>query len=584
MTLRPGFSALFLVFISLGIYYPTIFAPLNSLDDQLLVQQLFNQQSFSFARHFNPGGTYDYFRPLLTLTFEVDKYVGGLQESFMHLVNILLHTLNVVLVFMLARQFAFFVKRKGTLLPFLSAALFALHPLNTEAVNWIAGRTDLLAGSFVFASLICILAALERHSILWGSAGAVALLGGSLCKETALFLVPGIFLLLLWRPSSDQNAWPGRWGIMALCLAVVGGYFTLRWGAFATDRGGGHIIKFVNKLVTVPSRTVTGGTQVSAPFPYLDAVLVVLKATGFYVSKFFNPLPLNFAITRVAPLFILPGVIVAGILPALAFRRRPVGIFFILSAILGSSALLVVFTRVAWTPIAERYMYISCGLFAVAFVFGAASLVERLNAQKVCRIAVPLVLAAAAFVTVDRNIVWQDNLTLYQDTVRKSPDFGPARNELAMSLYAHNRPKEARSIIESTRIPEGQTASLNKAVVLAEQGEYGGARAILTKRLLNPGAHEVRILTLLVKATSEMAEKVADQSEKRSLYQEIVGRLARLEQLTHDPFHWYRMGRVYLILNNRQEAGRCFSEAAKRFSADSIYKGPATKLARDLAK
>jgi protein O-mannosyl-transferase len=582
MTLKPRFTVLFLIFISLGVYYPTIFAPLNSLDDQLLVQHLINQEGFSFARHFAPTGTYDYFRPLLTLTFEVDKYVGGVQESFMHLVNILLHTLNVILVFMLARRFAIFVRREDILLPFLSAALFALHPLNTEAVNWIAGRADLLAGTFVFVSLICILAALERHSIIWGIAGVVALFGGSLCKETALFLIPGIFLLFIWRPFSDRNPWSGRWGLFALCFAVLGAYFTLRLSVYATDRGVSHTVKLVTQMNTPLSSTATGSTPVDGLFSLLNALSVVLKVTGYYVSKLFQPMPLNFAIFRVDQLFLLPGLIVAGVLPVLMFRRRPVGTLFILSALLGSSALLVVFTKMAWTPIAERYMYIPCGLFAVAAVFGAAPLIERFNAQKVCRVAIPLMLVTAAFVTVERNIVWQDNLTLYQDTVHKSPDFGPAKNELAMALYAHNRPKEARRIIESTYIPGGQAASFNEAVVLEEIGDYEGARSILTKRLVNPGAYEVRILTMLVKVTSEMAEKVPDQSEKRIHYMEIVGWLERLEKLTNNPFHWYQLGRVHLILKNRLEAQRCFSEAARRFPDDSIYKGPATKLARTL--
>ena len=173
MSIRPGFLCLFLIFLSLGVYYPTLFAPYNSLDDQLLVQQLLNQESFSFARHFAPGGTYDYYRPLLTLTYDIDKYVGGLQESFMHLVNVSLHTINVVLIFLLAGRFSVVVGRKGNLLPFVSAALFSLHPLNTEAVNWIAARTDVLAATFVFSTLLCILTALEHRSLVLGGVGAL---------------------------------------------------------------------------------------------------------------------------------------------------------------------------------------------------------------------------------------------------------------------------------------------------------------------------------------------------------------------------------------------------------------------------
>ena len=582
MNIKPVFLCLLLVFLSLGVYYPTLFAPYNSLDDQLLTQQLLNQGSFSFARHFAPGGTYDYYRPLVTLTFEIDRYVGGLQESFMHLVNILLHTLNVVLVFMLARRFAVIVGREGNLLPFLSATLFCLHPLNTEAVNWITARTDLLACTFVLTSLLCILKALENRSLVWCAAGAVTLFGGSLCKETALFLLPGIFFLLFWRTKTVRPPWPGRWALPVFCLVALAGYFAMRWGAYTTDRGLSHTAKLVAQMSTiVPATNATGSGTTT--FPLLEAGRVALKVSGFYASKLFQPFPLNFAIDRVNGVFLLPGLLLAGILPLLAVRRRPVGVFFILSALMGSSALLVVFTGLAWTPVAERYMYIPCSLFAVAVVFGSAGLVERLGLQKICFALLPVLFATCAWATVNRNIVWQDNLTLYQDTVRKSPDFGPARNELAQALYAHNRPEEAAALVATARISDGQTSSLNQSAVLTEQGHYHEARTMLRKRLANPGGSEVRILEMLVKATSEMAEKETNKAVAPVLYHEIVGWLERLEQLTHNPFHWYRLGRVHLILKNRQEAGRCFSEAAKRLPDDSIYKKPASRLARDLA-
>lgn len=582
MNIKPGFLVIFLVFLSLGVYYSSLFAPYNLLDDQLLVQQLLNQDSFSFARHFAPGGTYDYYRPLVTLAFEIDKYVGGLQESFMHLVNILLHTLNVILIFLLARRFAIIVGSEGNLLPFLSSALFCLHPLNTEAVNWITGRTDLLAGTFVFSSLLFMLKALERRSLLWGGAGAISLLGGALCKETALFLLPGIFFLLVWRPSAARVVWTGRWLILALCTGSVLGYFALRWGAFATDRGIGHTAKFIAQVVTAAPiiHTTPSGTH---PVHLMDMARTILKVSGFYVIKLFQPLPLNFAINRVDGSYLVPGVALAFVLPILVFRRRPVGVFFLLSALLGSSALLVVFTRLAWTPVAERYMYIPSGLFSVAVVFGSAMVVERLRWQKICPVVVPLILGTCAWATVERNIVWQDNLTLYEDTVRKSPDFGPARNQLALALYTYNRTAEATTLLASLPISEGQSASLNQAALMIGQRRYGDARAILFQSLANPGANEERILEMLVKATSEMAEQSKGRVKKRMLYGEVAGWLERLECLTHNAFHWYRLGRVYLILNNRHEAQRCFSEAARRLPSDSIFKEPAAKLARKLA-
>ena len=225
MKIKPVYQLLLLIFVVLGVYYPTLFAPYNSLDDQLLVNQLLNQKGFSFARHFSPGGTYDYFRPLLTLTFEVDKYLGGLEETFMHFVNVLLHTLNVVLIYLLTRRLCFFVEREPDWIPFLAASLFALHPINAEAVNWIMGRTDIMAGSFVFLTLIFLLRSFEKRNLFWAAGSAVTLLLGTLCKETALFMVPGACFLLICRPVSGPDSWRLRWLIPGFYGVAVASYF-----------------------------------------------------------------------------------------------------------------------------------------------------------------------------------------------------------------------------------------------------------------------------------------------------------------------------------------------------------------------
>ncbi|MDD2582598.1 MAG: glycosyltransferase family 39 protein [Desulfuromonadaceae bacterium] len=584
MKLKVNYFCLFLIFISLVVYYPTMFAPLNSLDDYLFVEQLLNRDTFSLKSHFAPGGTYDYYRPLLTLTFELDKYIGGLEESFMHLVNILLHTLNVILVFLLARRFTRFVGREGDLLPFLAAVLFCLHPINTEAVNWIAGRTDLLAATFVLVFLILFFKALDCQSIVWGGISATALFCGFLCKETALFILPGIFLLMFWRPQSPHKTWHARWMIIGFCLAAVAVYFTLRWGAYTTDRGIGNTAKLVAQVAASVRPDFSSVTASTPNFPFLEAIRVILKVSGYYAAKLFQPLPLNFAIDRVGSWYILPGLILVILLIFQVIRRRPVGVFFLMSAFLGSSALFVVFTRLAWTPIAERYMYIPCSFFSIAVIFGAADMIDRMNLQKMVPPFVTFLFASSAWATVNRNIVWQDNLTLYQDTVLKSPNFSPAKNELAIALYAHGRTKEADEIIACISEVSNQRSSLNQAAIMWKNKEYEGARRILIQRLQSPGDLEINILEMLVKITGEMADKESNYSSKRTLYTQMLDWLELIEKRTHNPFYWYRLGRVHLMLNNRAEAQRCFNLAAINLPKNSIYSVPAARLAKNLSK
>jgi len=584
MKLLPFYQFLLLIFVTLCVYYPTLFVPFNSLDDQIFASNLLNQQGFSLNRHFSPGGASNYYRPLLTLSFEIDKYVGGLQESFMHLINVLVHLLNVILVWLIARRFGKLLQRPSVWLPLIAALLFALHPINTEAVNWIAGRTDLLAGTFVFISLYALLEFIDRRNLLWGVISAVALFGGALCKETALFFVPGACFLLFCRLARGRLVWPLRWVILVLYGVSITIYFYLRWGALHTDRGLGHTAKLAAQTIGI-APPASDGVVSATIFPWLDALTVVFKASGFYVFKLFQPLPLNFAIHQIDTFFIIPGIALFIVLIVFIYRRQMICWPFLVSASIAVSALFVIFTQLAWTPIAERYMYLPCGPFVIGIVYVVGTKFTPRVKQRTTIVLISLFLGGAAWLTASRNVVWQDNLTLYQDAVRQSPDFAPARNQLALALKTHNRNAEANEILASNKMSVSNNASLNVASALFEQGDYAAARDKLLHRLKeNPGGLEPRILEMLVRVTSEYLGDINDETLKRNGYKDILVWLERIKEISSTGFNYYRIGRIQLLLEDKVAAQHAFAEAARRFPADSIYFKPATKLATDLAQ
>ncbi len=83
----------------------------------------------------------------------MDKFIWGLEESFMHLENIFFHLANTLLVYAVARRAADYLTNTIPSCTVRAALFFAIHPLNTEVVNWISGRTDLLAGFFLFLAM-----------------------------------------------------------------------------------------------------------------------------------------------------------------------------------------------------------------------------------------------------------------------------------------------------------------------------------------------------------------------------------------------------------------------------------------------
>ncbi|GAM11520.1 transmembrane and TPR repeat-containing protein 3 [Geobacter sp. OR-1] len=149
--MRIRYQIMLLIIVVLGAYYPSLSAPLNSVDDPGMYSYLLNTDNFSLRSLFFPGRSGGYYRPLLVLSFLFDKYVWGLELSFMHLGNILVHLCNAILVYFITHKASTLIGRQATYFPLTAAILFAVHPIGTESVCWISGRTDLLAGVFSLA-------------------------------------------------------------------------------------------------------------------------------------------------------------------------------------------------------------------------------------------------------------------------------------------------------------------------------------------------------------------------------------------------------------------------------------------------
>jgi hypothetical protein len=106
-----------------------------------------------------PEAKRSFYRPVVTLSFFVDWFVWGDDASGFHATNLLLHLLNVLLVF---SCFSAFGSPGGAL---VAGALFAVHPVHTESVTWISGRTDLFASLFVLGAFRLYLSLGRRERI-----------------------------------------------------------------------------------------------------------------------------------------------------------------------------------------------------------------------------------------------------------------------------------------------------------------------------------------------------------------------------------------------------------------------------------
>lgn len=584
LKIRRFYLVLFIAITVLTVYYSAIFAEICSIDDAKMLDGLLNMEGFSFKELFLPGGSGYYYRPLLYLTFIADKYLWGLHESFMHLENVLLHAVNSILVFYIACRVATHYGYTSNAIPLVASLLFALHPLNTEPVNWISGRTDVLAGTFIFIALLLLLKSLQEGSYISLAAAVCSFFTATLAKDTAIFWFPAALFLVYCHDRKRADEGFGtelaatlrfRSGYYAALSAVPMIYFTLRHLAFRAGDGG----------VSLAAKGVVAGE-----LELFDKIRITLKVFGFYLKKLILPLPLNFATMNVSNWYVVAGI--AGILLSLflLYRRSLLSALVLMSVCIISPALLVPLGRMAWTPMAERYLYMPVATLVIVLAVLAAELVKRLRIPGNVVLAVCLLfVVGSGYTSYRRNLVWQSNLTLFQDCVKKSPDCAPVRNELAIALQNKGRDVEAKKIFLSNVVSEtdkyGIVTDINRATSMAANGDIEGGIALLKRRNYDASKPMYdSYLKNLAYLNSRLILTVDDKRKKRGLEEENIELMIKLQAYTGDPYLYYNIGKLYLVIKDNTNASRYFSLAAERSPENAFYKAPAQKLAERLAR
>lgn len=191
----------------LAIYGRSLFNDFVLWDDNLLVLENSISHGLSFENIGKAFTTYDpdLYVPLTFISFQINYLIGGLHPFIYHLTNVLLHTGSTILVgwvvLLLAgrssppRSEGWLSKKKSVAV--FTALLFAVHPINVEAVAWVSARKDLLSGFFFLLSLGCFLRFRENGRRNWYGLSVGCFLLGLLSKVSILGL-PFILLLCDW--------------------------------------------------------------------------------------------------------------------------------------------------------------------------------------------------------------------------------------------------------------------------------------------------------------------------------------------------------------------------------------------------
>jgi hypothetical protein len=367
-----------------------------------------------------------YYRPAAIVSFMLDAARAGVDPSAYHLTNIVLHAAVTCLVLLLAQTWG-----APPLAALLAALVFAVHPVNTQAVGWIAGRNDLLLAAFGLLSLV---AWTRGAPVLHAIAFALAVFS----KETGFaFLVPALLhqALVVRAPLSRPQK-----VMLGIDAAIVVAWAVLRSRA----------------LAGMPSELTMDTVRVMAT----NAPQILA-----HVRKMIVPIALNVAPgVQDRDLLLAAGALIAA---GIAASRFLTGATTKLAA--GWALVFLVPTlTVAGLPAYEHRAYVPLTGIVVAFAIARRQLPTT---RWVLTAAV--VICVLALTTFRRQDVFRNAFTYWTDAAR-DPVFGPLANVNLGQLHeAEGRLGEARReyLRALERNPATPKAHNNLGVVLMKLNE-----------------------------------------------------------------------------------------------------------------
>ncbi|HTP32209.1 MAG TPA: tetratricopeptide repeat protein [Candidatus Acidoferrales bacterium] len=421
-------------------------------------------------------------RPVLMFTYWMNVQLSNQDTFSYHAVNLLIHSIAAMLVFLVIRrlmEWAGSDPRLRTWMAAFGAALFLLHPLQTESVAYVAGRSEALSGMFAAASIAVFLYR-KSAAISWTEVGIVLVTFGAalLSKEQAV-VVPLVLLLTdyWWNPGFSLRGIFRNWKLYALMAAGGLAGVALFW-----------------KMILGIGTNSTAGFGMK-DFTWYQYLFTQFRVLFVYLANFVLPLNLNldweFPISRtildrgaIFGLAVLVTISVAAWRYRTRFRLASYGWFLFLVLLLPTSSVLPI-----KDPIADRRMYLPMlGLILVAIDFLGRWKADRKTVAALCA----GILVFMAALTHARAVLWSDAVALWEDTVSKSPGRSRPHFQLAMAYYDQGR--FDRSVAEFEK-----AASLDKPDVqllldwgLAYDGLHQPEKALEKLRqaaALGPTAH-----------------------------------------------------------------------------------------------
>ena len=508
--------------------------------------------------------------PLTWLSHMTDVELFGLAPAAHHLVNVGLHALGAVLLFLALRTMSGALWTSAAV-----AGLFALHPLRVESVAWVAERKDVLAGVFWMLTLLAHAHYARRPSATRYGLVAAALAAGLMAKAMLVTLPFVLLLVDLWplrRFGSDGTTEDGPFPPRPLARLVLEKLPLLALCA-------------VSAGLTYASQLEFGAIDVHGAIPWDARLANALQAVLAYVQSTLWPAGLAVFYPHRALVWperaafggaALTGLALVIALLSLAWhtrRRRPwvtVGILWML----GTLVPVIGLVQVGVQARADRYTYLPMiGLYLVLAWSVRAAVAGRPGAR---RAATGVTLAALALcLALTRTQVrhWRDGVTLFERALAVTEQNYFAHNHLALVL--ERRGEIDRAIAElqdAVRVlPRYSDGHNNLGLVLLHAGRPEEAELSLRRALaIEPRQPE---------ALSNLGIVLVELGRE----EEALASFRRVTRIAPDHLDgWINLGTLALRLGTADEATAAFQQALLSAPTDArVHAAIGTALSAD---
>ncbi len=558
-----------IIILSAVLYIPAMNAPFVYDDGETIIKNPYIKSLEHIPAYFNPRNAKmwssherqrQFYRPIPLLTFALNYHISGLKPLSYHCLNLLIHILTALSVYVAvclsAKSLAgpTYANRNVINLAFVSSLLFSVHPLQTESVTYVVSRSIILCSFFLLWSFIAFIWAYNlriKYRSFFRLVSLTFFVFSLLSKEVAIVFP---FLILLY----------------SLIYAETSGG-SMRWRKIAMA----NLPYFVALAVYLFMRVLFLGkaTMSSLLTPYwghyfataLKAVLIYLRLllipTGQNVDHFLPIVNSVFELWSIIAFILLVVVLWLLFGKVLAYSKF---LFF-----WGMWYIIALFPNLflpTSEPISEHSVYFpSIGFFVVFADVGSRILShysQRVgNVEKLLRLGlVSAIVVQLMLLTLNRNLVWQDDMLLWRDAVNKS--FAKDRPHLNLGLAYANKGLLEEAISEF-RIalslnPHNAAVLNNLGIMYSKMGMLQEAENAFTRSIeleqINPDAYNNLGFFLVTKGQYPDAIPILDRA--LTLRPDCSATLANL-------------GYAY-IKSDQKEKGCGYLESGVRINPDDI--------------